>query len=126
MDMGGYARAGPGSDGRRPEELPASVFHFGWETHRIFGAAELSVSFSTRKELMVVPELEARVTILGANNEPVVHLGQGPANYREVRLKARDVFMPGQFVAPHGACFDTGGNVFVVEWVEVLPRDKTT
>ncbi|HLX46390.1 MAG TPA: hypothetical protein VKR43_23245 [Bryobacteraceae bacterium] len=75
--------------------------------------------FSTRKDLMVVPELEARVTILGANNEPVVHLGQGPANFREVRLKTRDAFVPGQFVAPHGACFDANGNIFVVEWVEI-------
>ena len=24
-----------------------------------------------------------------------------------------------QFVAPHGACFDHAGNIFVVEWVEV-------
>lgn len=75
--------------------------------------------FHTRNELMVVPELEARVSILGANNQPVVHLGQGPANFREVRLKAREAFVPGQFVAPPGACFDADGNLFVVEWVEV-------
>ena len=25
----------------------------------------------------------------------------------------------GKFVAPHGACFDHSGNIFVVEWVEV-------
>ena len=68
---------------------------------------------------MVVPELEARVTILDARNQPVVHLGQGPANFREVRLKTRDAFVPGQFIAPHGACFDADGNLFVVEWVEV-------
>jgi len=66
-----------------------------------------------------VPELEARVTILDAKNEPVVHMGQGPANFREVRLKTREAFQPGQFVAPHSACFDPSGNVFVVEWVEV-------
>ena len=27
--------------------------------------------------------------------------------------------LPGKFVAPHGACFDHEGNIFVVEWVEV-------
>jgi hypothetical protein len=75
--------------------------------------------FSTRNQLMVVPELEARVTILGPTNEPVAHLGQGPANFRDVRVKPRDAFVPGQFVAPHGACFDADGNIFVVEWVEV-------
>jgi len=89
-------------------------------THMGFsGRLNYPCHFNTWKEFMVVPELEARVTILGANNEPVVHLGQGPTNFREVRLKAREAFLPGQFVAPHGACFDAGGNVFVVEWVEV-------
>ena len=28
-------------------------------------------------------------------------------------------FIPGQFICPHGACFDHAGNIFVVEWVEV-------
>jgi hypothetical protein len=28
-------------------------------------------------------------------------------------------FPAGKFVAPHGACFDHEGNIFVVEWVEV-------
>src|SRR5664280_2848282 len=28
-------------------------------------------------------------------------------------------FTAGKFVAPHGACFDHKGNIFVVEWVEV-------
>ena len=28
-------------------------------------------------------------------------------------------FLPGQFVCPHGACFDAEGNIYVVEWVEV-------
>ena len=31
----------------------------------------------------------------------------------------RDEFIPGQFICPHGACFDHDGNIFVVEWVEV-------
>jgi hypothetical protein len=32
---------------------------------------------------------------------------------------SRDHFTPGKFVAPHGACFDHKGNIFVVEWVEI-------
>ena len=31
----------------------------------------------------------------------------------------RSKFIPGQFVAPHGAIFDHSGNIFVVEWVEI-------
>jgi hypothetical protein len=68
---------------------------------------------------MVVPELEARVSILNAKNQIVAHFGQGPDNFREVRLLDRDAFIPGQFVAPHSASFDDAGNIFVVEWVEV-------
>ena len=33
--------------------------------------------------------------------------------------QAREQFIPGQFICPHGACFDHAGNIFVVEWVEV-------
>ncbi len=36
-----------------------------------------------------------------------------------LRTQPRDKFIPGQFICPHGACFDHDGNIFVVEWVEV-------
>jgi len=75
--------------------------------------------FHMRGELLLVPELEARVSILNGKNQIVAHFGQGPDNFREVRLLERDAFIPGQFVAPHSACFDDDGNIFVVEWVEV-------
>ena len=75
--------------------------------------------FHVNGQLMVVPELEARVSILDAKNAIIAHFGQGPDNFREVRLLERSAFVPGQFVAPHGACFDHAGNIFVVEWVEV-------
>ena len=38
---------------------------------------------------------------------------------RALRTKARDAFVPGKFICPHGACFDHAGNIYVVEWVEV-------
>ena len=75
--------------------------------------------FHTRGELMLIPELEARVSILNGKNQIIAHFGQGPDNYREIRVMNRDAFIPGQFVAPHSACFDHDGNIFVVEWVEV-------
>ena len=75
--------------------------------------------FHTRGDLMVIPELEARVSILNRKNQIVAHFGQGPDNYREIRVMSRESFIPGQFVAPHSACFDQEGNIFVVEWVEV-------
>ncbi len=36
-----------------------------------------------------------------------------------LRRGPREEFIPGQFICPHGACFDHDGNIFVAEWVEV-------
>ena len=74
--------------------------------------------FHTYGDLMVIPDLESRVTLFDKNNELVAQLGQGPG-YNGLRDKPRDRFTPGQFVAPHSAYFDHEGNIFVVEWVEV-------
>lgn len=69
----------------------------------------------------VVPDLGARVTLLDKNNQVIEHLGDDSAahNWENVRKLDRTAFTPGKFVCPHGACFDHGGNIFVVEWVEV-------
>lgn len=68
----------------------------------------------------VIPDLGARVTLLDKNNAVIAHLGDDSAsNWRETRKMTRDKFTPGKFVAPHGACFDHQGNIFVAEWVEV-------
>lgn len=74
--------------------------------------------FHTYGDVMVVPDLESRVTLLDKDNKLIVHLGQGPG-YNGLRNKPREAFTPGQFVAPHSAYFDHEGNIFVVEWVEV-------
>ena len=68
----------------------------------------------------VVPDLGARVTLLDQHNRVIAHLGDDSASpWRDTRKLSRDRFTPGKFVAPHGACFDHKGNIFVVEWVEV-------
>ncbi len=68
----------------------------------------------------VVPDLGARVTLIDKNNQVIENLGDdSESNWRETRKMTRDHFTPGKFVAPHGACFDHSGNIFVVEWVEV-------
>lgn len=73
--------------------------------------------FHTRGEVMVVPDLEARVTLLDKDNRLIAHLGDGE-NF-SLRDKPREQFIPGRFIAPHSAHFDHQGNIFVVEWVEV-------
>lgn len=87
--------------------------------HKGFVTSELRspCHFDQRANLLLVPDLDARVTLLNEKNELVVHLGDG-GNYG-LRDKPRDQFIPGKFIAPHSACFDALGNIYVVEWVEV-------
>jgi hypothetical protein len=69
---------------------------------------------------MVVPDLGARVTLMDRDNNVIGHLGDDSASeWQKTRTLGRDQFKPGKFIAPHGACFDHAGNIFVVEWVEV-------
>jgi hypothetical protein len=69
---------------------------------------------------VVVPDLGARVTLLDRQNKVIANLGDdSESKWRDTRKLSRDHFTPGKFVAPHGACFDHKGNIFVVEWVEV-------
>jgi hypothetical protein len=88
--------------------------------HQRFVTDDLSspCHFHTRGNLMVIPDLDSRVTLFDKDNKLVAQLGQGPG-YNGLRNKTRDHFTPGQFVAPHSAYFDHDGNIFVVEWVEV-------
>jgi hypothetical protein len=81
----------------------------------------LPCHFDEHKGLVVVPDLHGRVTLLDRDNRIVDHLGDSnaPQWNSPLRTKAREEFIPGQFICPHGACFDRDGNIFVVEWVEV-------
>ncbi|HWD20750.1 MAG TPA: hypothetical protein VHB20_15890 [Verrucomicrobiae bacterium] len=99
---------------RRLQTFDLNGAHQGFVTEEIHAPCH----FHTRGEVMVAPDLESRVTLLDKNNKLIAHLGQGPG-YGGLRDKTRDHFTPGQFVAPHSACFDHEGNIFVVEWVEV-------
>jgi hypothetical protein len=70
---------------------------------------------------VVVPDLNGRVTLLDKNNQVIEQLGDSHEgdNQFPLRTQTRDQFVPGEFICPHGACYDHEGNIFVVEWVEV-------
>ena len=87
------------------------------EHRRFYYGVDLPCHFHIRGSDMVIPDLAARLTVLDGENNVITHMGQGSDDYRERRLKSRDHFPPAKFVCPHGACFDHGGNIFVVEWV---------
>lgn len=78
---------------------------------------KLPCHFHQQGELLLVPDLDARVTILDKNNKPVAVLCDGGS--QALRAEPRDKFIPGKFITPHSAIFDHAGNIFVVEWVEV-------
>lgn len=88
------------------------------ETIKGFG---LPANVETWKNLLVVPELHARVTLLNEKNEVVARLGDDVA-----RVTGKDgggirgdrnKWQSGKFVHPHDACFDHDGSLFVAEWV---------
>jgi hypothetical protein len=81
----------------------------------------LPCHFNERDGMVVVPDLHGRVTLLDRSNAIVAHLGDSgaPDWNNPLRREPREKFIAGQFICPHGACFDHEGNIFVVEWVEV-------
>lgn len=81
----------------------------------------LPANAETWKDLLVVPELHARVTLLNGKNEVVARLGEDVARVTgkdggQIRGD-RSKWQPGKFVHPHDACFDHDGSIFVAEWV---------
>lgn len=81
----------------------------------------LPANVDTHQDLMVVPELVARLTLLNSKNEVVARLGEDVDRLKadgkfEIRGN-RERWQVGKFVHPHDACFDPQGNLFVAEWV---------
>ena len=81
----------------------------------------LPANAETWRNLLVIPELHARVTLLNEKNEVVARLGDDIA-----RVTGKDggqirgdhkKWQPGKFVHPHDACFAHDGSIFVAEWV---------
>lgn len=84
------------------------------------GGVHMPCHFHERSGVAVIPDLAARVTLVGRDNRVIAHLGEDAAgDWQELRKRPRSEFRPGKFVSPHGACFDHAGNIFVTEWVEV-------
>jgi hypothetical protein len=76
--------------------------------------------FDEHQGTVVIPDLRGRVTLIDRNNQIITHLGDSNVTANNpLRTEPRESFIAGQFICPHGACFDREGNIFVVEWVEV-------
>ena len=80
----------------------------------------LPANVETWKNLMVVPELHARVTLLNEKNEVVARLGDDVSRVTSDNFTIRgdrSKWQNGKFVHPHDACFAQDGSIFVAEWV---------
>jgi hypothetical protein len=86
----------------------------------------LPANIDSRNDVLLVPDLSARITLLDKNDQVITHLGEDPA-WREQVLKdgmklRRDEkgekWVSGKFLHPHDACFDSAGNIYVAEWVQ--------
>lgn len=90
----------------------------------------LPANLDSFENLLVVPELHARLTLLNEKNEAVARLGDDVARVtakdgREIRGDSAK-WIDGKFVHPHDACFDRDGNLFVAEWVGTGRISKLT
>jgi hypothetical protein len=91
--------------------------HIGFVENVLFPA-----HFDIRGDVLLVPDLHARVSLFDKDNKVIAHLGDDAAWRKKVldKFEVRmhdDQWLPGKFVHPHDACFDKDGNIFVTEWV---------
>ncbi len=79
----------------------------------------LPANCDTYEDLLLVPELHARLTLLGKDNKVVARLGADVKRITSQRGIRNDEakWIDGKFVHPHDACFDNNGNILVAEWV---------
>ena len=74
--------------------------------------------FDQRNGELLIPDLSGRVTIFDKNNKLVVHLGDNPDKSQwEGNGLPQNKWVDGVFIAPHGACWDKDGNIYVAEWL---------
>ncbi|MFN7734096.1 MAG: peptidase [Pirellula sp.] len=80
----------------------------------------LPANIDARGELLLVPELSARVSILDRDYQPIVQLGSDVERISSEKGIREDEskWLDGKFVHPHDACFDLHGNIIVAEWVK--------
>lgn len=83
----------------------------------------LPANLEVQGDLMLVPELKARITLLDKDNNVAARLGGDPewqdrvVADRNAMRRDPSAWEAGRFIHPHDACFDADGNILVAEWV---------
>ncbi|QEF98824.1 NHL repeat protein [Stieleria maiorica] len=90
----------------------------------------LPANVDTHGELMLVPELVARVSLLDQSYRTVATLGDDrqrvSADKKRTIRADESQWQGGKFVHPHDACFDHNGDIIVAEWVATGRVTKLT
>jgi hypothetical protein len=75
--------------------------------------------FDVRGQELLIPDLYGRVTIFDGDNRLITHLGDYPEIWKQKGYPnlPQDMRLPGKFISPHDACWDSAGNIYVVEWI---------
>ena len=90
---------------------------------KTLGGFLFPADIDTQGELMLVPDLHARITLLDSKNEIITQFGddkiwRGKVLDRKISMRTKPaLWEPGKFVHPHDACFDAQGNIYIAEWV---------
>ena len=73
--------------------------------------------FYQHKDMLFVPDLAGRVTILDPDGKLVAHLGDGKEADGK-KDKPDNKTNPTLFATPHALCVDSHGDFYVVEWLD--------
>jgi len=101
------------------------TFSLGGEYRKTVSGFGLPANVDTYQDLMVVPELVARVSILDRHHNTLATIGDDRERVLGDKEKSNGFalradpgrWQQGKFIHPHDACFDSHGNLFVAEWV---------
>lgn len=89
----------------------------------------LPANIDTLGDLLLVPELHARVSLLDKDYKVVAQLGEDVERVTQTIKGVREdesKWLDGKFVHPHDACFAANGDIFVAEWVKTGRVTKLT
>ena len=106
------------------------IFSLAGEYKKTVDGFGLPANIDTHGDLMVVPELVARVSLVDRNHNTIATLGDDRDRITEDKKKAirkdESKWQQGKFVHPHDACFDREGDIYVAEWVSTGRVTKLT
>ena len=81
----------------------------------------LPANIDSRGDLLLVPELKGRISLLGKDNKVVAYLGDDSkrinADSKMTIRRDPKKWVDKKFIHPHDACFDSNENIYVAEWV---------